>query len=378
MTNHSHRSLWWWIAAGSLLIIAAGWVLVGAGRPMIAGTERSEFAALLAAWKHATGGHFARGVVPAPLMFPRDHGVHGETPAERWEVLMDAVSGDRRFSLQFTLSRLGAAPVDTSHPSRWRASQFFHSVVAIDVAGERHSRGYERYARTALGLAGFDREPPRISVLGNAIGWRDPGVETDDCSLTVAEPGFEAQLRLLALKPMQMDAGMIAAQGRWAGYALPRNAVSGVLVVDGRSLPVQGTAWISHLWGDLPPVGGQIRFMRGMFMFDDGSEVSLLQTRRRDGSGEASLQAVRVEPDGRAEPLDADAISLGSGSWKRTDVNRMQLRIRGRWVDLTLVPRRVTSGDETSGRKAGVVVDIEQAGGGGASLGWGVLEFDEN
>jgi predicted secreted hydrolase len=83
---------------------------------------------------------------------------------------------------------------------------------------------------------------------------------------------------------------------------------SGTLTLDGQPIPVTGTAWFDHQWGDFISVGGG-----GWDWFavnlDDGTDLTLSLVRNADGSYPLIYGTV-VDPDGTTRHLDRDAFTV--------------------------------------------------------------------
>ena len=94
------------------------------------------------------------------------------------------------------------------------------------------------------------------------------------------------------------------------GFAMPRLAVTGSVVIDAEGAEVSGTAWLDRSWGDLPLPGGPIGYDRLIVHLSDGSDLSLLRTRRIGRAGAATLDAVLIDPDGAVTYLEDAALDL--------------------------------------------------------------------
>jgi len=122
----------------------------------------------------------------------------------------------------------------------------------------------------------------------------------------------------LALTPLKPPvAPGEATEGPARGFAISRLEVTGR--VGPAETEVSGAAWLDRLWGDLPAPGGPLVYDRMIVHLDDGSDLSLLRTRRRDGRGSATIDGVLVDADGEATALGEDtALADGDepGVWR--------------------------------------------------------------
>jgi predicted secreted hydrolase len=97
-------------------------------------------------------------------------------------------------------------------------------------------------------------------------------------------------------------------------YSRPRLTATGTLTLEGRSLPVEGTAWFDHQWGDFIAVGagGWDWFAVNL---DDGTD--LVVSRIRDANGDYPFAYGEIRgPDGRQRHLSAaDIEATVAGRW---------------------------------------------------------------
>ena len=95
-----------------------------------------------------------------------------------------------------------------------------------------------------------------------------------------------------------------------SSYYYSRTAMSatGTLTLDGRTLAVDGSAWIDHQWGDFISIGGG-----GWDWFavnlDDGTDLTLSLVRDTDGTYPL-VYGTMVAPDGTVRHLDRDAFEV--------------------------------------------------------------------
>lgn len=338
-----------------------------------------DYAALMKAWQDRTADAYARPEENAePLSFPADHTGHPAFPAEQWDfaALLDSVDGARRFALRFRLDRLGAAGSNTHRGSRWAAREFFHSLVTLtDFAAERFAPD-ERYSRRALGLSGYDTDPPRVWVDADVLEWTGDRVATGQGKLTVADRETIAQLYYAPLKPVAaFDPGAQPAGPRRA-YVYPRMRVTGNLHTGGSVTAVTGSGWLGHAWGRLPPAGGQVAFNRWFIQFSDDTELAVLQLRRRDGSGRPSVEGVWFGAAGEVRRLEPEDFELVPGRYPGTYPVNWVLSLPGEQIELRI--RAVLQHQETAGATGAWdgAVTAEGRRGGARLSGWGFMELN--
>lgn len=364
-----------WLMLAALLAAVAWWLL--GSRPAVeTPASRNEFATVLAAWRRAAAERPAPNLPARPIAFPRDHGAHAEVPAEHWDLLIRAGAGEHPFLLHVSLARLGAAAEAADRPSRWGASQFFRAAVSMTDLRSGRDRRHQRYARSALGLSGFASDPPRVWIGDNRLEWPGEAGAPNGLRVTLREPRLTADLRITPVKTVRTADSSSQWSERWHGYVIPRAAVAGEWAETGEALPVQGIAWLSHGWGELPPVGGQIAFDRWTLLLDDETELALLHLRRRDGTGEGTFQGIRIAPDGTLERLDADAVRLRPLAFEDGFATRWRLQVPDKALDLKLIaaPRDRQRMDQPAALERALA--IERTGAEGRPAGWGFLEPD--
>lgn len=231
------------------------------------------------------------------LRLPEDHGGHEEARVETWSVVahLGTAEGDA-LGLQFSMARLGLVPPDeaSSAPDLAPSSLYRGHVVFAEggagllLAEERFSRG--------LGAAGHDRGTREVWI----DDWRlayDDGSEDFEVDLYLSERDLHVSLRLSPEKPFQP----IDADAARRGFTSPRLEVTGTVGTEA----VQGTAMFSHIWGDVPLPGSAVTNDVLAVHLDDGSDVSLIRTGRRNGRATV-LDGFLVNPEGDIRPLSDD------------------------------------------------------------------------
>ncbi len=129
----------------------------------------------------------------------------------------------------------------------------------------------------------------------------------------------------------------------FAGYALSRLSVDGTVDRGNGEESVTGTAWFDHLWGELPLPGSRpVASDLLQLQLDDGTDLSLIRTRRIDGTGPAALDGFTVAPDGTATALDGDTMKMtATRTWRdpSTDIDYpVSWRLEGPGLDLAIDP----------------------------------------
>ena len=253
---------------------------------------------------------FARPSGAFVPVLPRDHAPHPEAATESWQLSVHLHGSEgAAMGLQMSLLRLGLVPpdaaVDALPDSGWAARGIYRGHVTI-LAGDA-AAGEERFGRAMAGVAGLDAA--------------DGVLRLDDWTLDFGAPEDAAGWRLaaragdlratLALVPQRSPAAIGAEALPLRGYAVTRLAVTGRIETPQGPQTVTGTAWFEHLWGELPlPGGGPVASDRLLLQLDDGGELSMIRTRRVDGRGAPTLEAVLIAPDGSASALQGAEVDV--------------------------------------------------------------------
>ena len=119
-------------------------------------------------------------------------------------------------------------------------------------------------------------------------------------------------------------------------------AVSGQLDLNGQQLPVDGTAWFDHQWGNFIAVGGG-----GWDWFavnlEDGSDLMLSLVRAADGSYPL-VYGTYVAADGKAVDLTRDEFTVtAQGHWTSPHTGAVypagwRIDIPGQQLAISLTP----------------------------------------
>jgi predicted secreted hydrolase len=245
---------------------------------------------------------FAQALAPQPLEFPRDQGPHPDYRQEWWYLTgnLDAVDG-ARFGFEVTIFRFALAPASAGgETSAWRTRQVYLGHFAVtDVARGRFRFAVKR-ARGALGLAGAQASPLRVWVGNWQIG---------DDIVQAAGQGYALSLtaKPLMAPVLNGERGLSRKSGEPGNatyyYSIPRVAVQGMLVADGRPLRVHGLAWLDREWGSGSLGPQEIGWNWFGLQLDDGSCLMFYFLRDRDGNEDPYSAGTWVDSAGHARPL---------------------------------------------------------------------------
>jgi len=288
------------------------------------------------------GDGFAQVLGPRTFEFPRDHGPHPGYRQEWWYFTgnLDAANGER-FGFELTFFRFALAPPPNGAPgtstaatataalsagpgvspagaslpaaeaSRWRTRQIYMAHFAITDVARKRFRFSQKLSRDALGLAGAALPPLHVWV----DDWSLAAVSADDTRwhLRAAESGYELTLDVQPLlQPvLNGDQGFSRKSSEPGAasyyYSIPRVAVHGQLVRDGRPLDVHGLAWVDREWGSGPLDRGWDWFA---LQLGDGSSLMFYALRSDDGRRDPNSAGTWTSPAGQSRKLSSDEVQI--------------------------------------------------------------------
>jgi predicted secreted hydrolase len=311
------RVLWLLLTCG---LLAAG---LAAGLVAVSGEKGTEPRATLSLVETLGGGDttgYRRALEPRAFVFPDDHGPHEDFRTEWWYVTANLESADGdRYGVQFTLFRSALAPDPPATSQGWATNQVYMAHLALTDVRAARFRAFERFARGAVGLAGARVRPFRAWLEDWSLeGADDASPDAEDpiwpLTLRAAEGAGTAaesgvRLRLTPLKPLVLQGeGGLSRKGPEPGnasyyYSFTRLAAEGDVVVDGRTVPVTGTAWLDREWSTSVLSEGQVGWDWFALQLDDGRDLMVYHLRRADGSPDAMSEGVLVDAAGTATRL---------------------------------------------------------------------------
>jgi predicted secreted hydrolase len=190
---------------------------------------------------------YARVLRNTVLQFPRDHGAHPDYRTEWWYVTgaLDAPRQNIGFQLTFFRVRTGFSETLTSSIAA-NQMMFAHAAVTLPADKLLHT---ERIARANLG-AGFATDDCDVHI--GAWYLRHNTADVFLMAARDAQFAFDFTLTPTQPKMLQGDNGY-SAKGRRAEQAShyvswPQLRVDGTIILGGKSMRAQGSAWLDHEW----------------------------------------------------------------------------------------------------------------------------------
>ncbi len=314
--QHGARPLRRWLPGGFVAAAVTALVVASVLAPGGDGTDRAEAPegegisrALLQEIVDASAEDaFATPSGPWRVALPSDYGAHPEARGETWTIAAHlSDEAGEVLGVHVSLTRFGLrAPAAEDVPGTWQIGALYRGHVAVIPGSGARVRAAERFSRGAV-AAGHDAEAREVWLDDWTLSYGH-GPDGRAARVTAAFGDVRLRLELEPAKTPVRIGGQDAAPLR--GFALPRLDVSGEVASDGATRRVSGTAWMDRAWGELPPPGGPLAYDRLVLQLDDGTDLSLLRTRRRDGRGPTNVDGALIPPSGQVEPLSDGAATM--------------------------------------------------------------------
>ncbi|MGY2226017.1 lipocalin-like domain-containing protein [Pseudomonas gingeri] len=293
----------------------------------------------------ATAAGYAQVVPGQPLVFPRDHGAHGDYRIEWWYVTANLEDAEgHSYGVQWTLFRnalqVPGQLTGWSEPTLWMG----HAALTSE-----HGHHYaQALARGGVGTAGVEAEPLKAWIDDwqfHALSSANQGL--GDMQMTARGSDFAYRLNLRSERPLvlQGDHGYSLKSGKGQAswyYSQPYFQVSGSLQVDGREVRVKGQAWLDREWSSQPLAADQSGWDWFSLHLADGAKVMLFQVRQTDG--QRYRAGTWISADGQAQALRGDEIILTPGRIAEVAGRRLpvewRLEIPGKQLRIDTRPLR--------------------------------------
>jgi len=300
------------LAFGVALLLAAGsWWLEPADE------SQARHASVVAS-RDLLGGSaqgFERADRPRAFRFPRDHSAHPAYRHEWWYFTGNlATASGRPFGYQFTLFRYSLTPEPARRSSSWAAQSVYMGHLAItDVRGEVFQTR-QKLSRSALGMAGANREPLAVWL----EDWRIEGAAKGHWPLRVQAQasGLGIDLTLQPVKPLVLQGEQgLSRKGSEPGnatyyYSFPRLDSHGTVSMNGETRKVSGQSWMDREWGS-SAIGDDVAGWDWFALqLEDGRDVIFYHLRRSDGSSDSNSGGVVVDASGSPHPLGVHDVGI--------------------------------------------------------------------
>lgn len=219
------------------------------------------------------------------LSFPRDFGAHPEFRTEWWYATGWLQTPDHKpLGFQVTFFR-SATEHDRSNPSHFAPQQLIVAHVALSDPDQGRLLHDQKIARAGFGLAQASIGNTKV----NLHNWSMQRGDDGRYQVSVPARDFTLQLTLTPTQPVMLQGaqgysrkGPKPAQASYY-YSEPQLQVSGQVIRAGKSVNVDGKAWLDHEWSTsvLDPNAAGWDWVGANL--DDGSALMGFQIRSKNG-----------------------------------------------------------------------------------------------
>ncbi len=254
-------------------------------------------------------------VIPGKaLKFPRDHGSHPDYRIEWWYLTANLSDRQgRQWGLQWTLFRQALSAGEMQ--AGWENNQMWMAHAAITTPDGHFYE--QRFARGGIGQAGVNR----ISDDGYFNAWIDDWQwRSNSAALLPARLSFNVGDRsvtlLLEATGELVENGVNGySQKSQQGlasyyYSQPHIRVRGFVSQGVEKEYLTGKGWLDREWSSQPLAANQQGWDWFSLHLDDGYKLMIYRIRQDDGND--WLSGNWIDPFGKAQQLDKNAIELSS------------------------------------------------------------------
>ena len=220
----------------------------------------------------------------------------------------------------------------------WDLRALYRAHVTLAREDERGVLGEERFSRGG-GVAGHDPDAREVWLDHWQLSYGQ-GAEEDTLIMSASVKDVPIRLVLRPTKSaIQADADGTAPA---RGFSISRMSVEGEIGLGEVSTQVSGEAWLDRIWGELPLPGGPLAYDRLALQLEDGTDLSLVRTRRRDRPGSATVEGFIVGELGQTTTVaDGDLDMVPTAHWRASRNGSeypVAWRVSGRGLDLRISP----------------------------------------
>jgi predicted secreted hydrolase len=302
---------------------------------------------------NASEDRYLRVDGPCDFVFPRDHGDHPGYRVEWWYYTGNLTT-DRgaRYGFQLTFFRTQINPshqeeVPPAVRSAWRTKQLYFAHTALSSIDDSQFDFDEKMARGAVGLAGVERSENSARVfLGPWSVLMEPGKHrlkaiTErfglDLVLIPTKPPVPHGIRGYSLKGSKPESASCY-------YSFTRLKAAGSVNMGGKSVLVNGTAWMDHEFSSAPLEENLTGWDWFSIQLEDRTELMIYLLRRKDNDYSGASSGTFITRSGKSlhlnkEDFQADVVD----HWKSERSGaiyplRWRIRVFPIKLDLTVVP----------------------------------------
>ena len=269
---------------------------------------------------------YARAIEPRQFIFPADHASHPDFRNEWWYITGNLSSDEgHEFGYQVTLFRIALTPQNlqnlprgiaqsTSRKSNWANRHVWMGHVALtDITHQEYHYG-QRFARNAVGLAGFQQQPFKVWL----EDWQILGAENGQFpwKVNVKHKDFTLDLDLTPAKNivLQGDKGLSQKSSEKGNasyyYSITHLQTKGQVTVAGQQYQVKGKSWLDREWSTSALGKDQKGWDWFSLQFDEGVELMYYQMRKKSGDVDVLSSGKIIKPDGGTTDIVSEDIEL--------------------------------------------------------------------
>ena len=291
---------------------------------------------------HAAPPEFAR-VTPRPLRFPEDFGAHPDYRTEWWYATGWLTTPDNKpLGFQVTFFR-SATEHDRANPSAFSPTQLIIAHAALSDPAKGKLLHDQRSARAGFGLAWAKEGNTDVGLKD----WRFVREVSGRYRAIIPGRDFRLDLTLTPTQPLLLQGengfsrkGPQPEQASYY-YSEPHLQVSGRIDENGRTIKVNGSAWLDHEWSTtvLDPQAAGWDWIG--INLNDGGALMAFQIRNKTG-GKLWAHAALRDASGRVTLFDAEQVSFTpTRRWRSPRTNAeypVATRIRTGTQEWELIP----------------------------------------
>jgi len=308
---------------------------------------------LLGLFTSVYAGEYRTVTGPCDFVFPRDHGAHPDYRTEWWYYTGNlATPSGKRYGFQLTFFRTqiaepGSEKTWPKNPSTWRTKDLFLAHTALSDLETKRFHLDERVARSGAGLAGVaqDGEATRVFI-GSWSALIDPGGHR----LKAPAKEFSLDLLCKAAKPLTAHGieGYSLKGKRLESascyYSYTRLEAEGSITLNGKDVPVRGTAWMDHEFSSAPLEEDLEGWDWFSLQLEDRTELMIYLLRHKPGENSPASSGTFVSASGEAIRLSHNDFQVEvlerwkSPRSKATYPSRWKIRVIPLNLELSVVP----------------------------------------
>ncbi|WP_020395973.1 lipocalin-like domain-containing protein [Thiolinea disciformis] len=255
------------------------------------------------------------------FQFPADHAPHPDYRIEWWYITANLSDPDgNAWGIQWTLFRQSLSP--TPMVDGWASNQMWMAHAALSTPNGYYPE--QRFARGGIGQAGVSSAP--FTAWLDDWQWQGDTTEPFPSRLHFTTADWNLTFELQSDKPwvLQGDQGYSQkSEGKQASYYYSQAhiAIKGKASRLGKTIPLEGKAWLDREWSSQPLASHQQGWDWFSLHFKDGYALMVYQL--RNTHGKHWLSGSWISPDGSSQTLKADDIVLTPQQRQTIEVLRL-------------------------------------------------------